>query len=376
MRPRKIILFVPGYYGSTLISKESGKLRWVRFLDFFLHRKNLMMTVEGTSLKETEELIPGEILTHVSVIPNLFHIDSYGKTLKQLDECAVAIGASLEHALYDWRDDFIQSLKRIDEKIKSLQLTTGDELYVVAHSTGALLLSYYLRYGAQDVWQAKENWEGARLIKKAVLAAAPFHGLMVLLRDTEHGTSKGLNRQLLSARDYSSFKSSYMFLPPRGEDIGLDVKSKKDIALNLHDVHEWEKNRWGVFKFLPESEFAAGRRFVETCMNRSQKFHDLLRAPLQGNAPDDCALFYLWGRGHKTVQVALVSEDPRSKRKLVAFDCPETFVDGDGTVTAESGRPLAYFQYLPHLYRETGDSHLAVIADPANQLKIHEFLKN
>ncbi len=72
MQKRKIILFVPGYYGSTLINKETKELHWVRFSDFFLHKKNLMTTVPGTSLKASEELIPGEVLTHVNVIPLLF----------------------------------------------------------------------------------------------------------------------------------------------------------------------------------------------------------------------------------------------------------------------------------------------------------------
>jgi len=375
MQKRKIILFVPGYYGSTLITKDTKELRWVRFTDFFLHKKNLLTTVPGTSLKASEELIPGEVLTHVNVIPLLFKIDSYGKTLNQLNEFAKRENAVVETAIYDWRDDFIESLKRIDQKIKSLALSESDELQIVAHSTGALLMSYYLRYGAQDVETAKENWEGARLIKKAVLAAAPFHGLMVLLRDTEHGTAQGLNRELLSARDYSSFRSSYMFLPPQGEDIGYSLKEKKEVPLKLHNTETWENNRWGVFKFIPEKEFPAGRQFVQTSMDRSQRFHNLLRAPVKENIPESFSLLYLWGKGHKTVQVALVDED-HQKRKSVSFNREETYVDGDGTVTAESGRPLAFFKHLSHHLIELNDSHLNVVASVANQCKIQDFLKS
>ncbi len=295
--------------------------------------------------------------------------------MNQLKHFAKSEGAVVETAIYDWRDDFIESLKRIDQKIKSLALTENDELHIVAHSTGALLMSYYLRYGAQDVDTARENWEGARLIKKAVLAAAPFHGLMVLLRDTEHGTSQGLNRELLSARDYSSFRSSYMFLPPQGEDIGYSLKEKKEVHLNLHNTDTWEKNRWGVFKFIPQKEFPAGRQFVQTSMDRSQKFHDLLRAPVKEKIPESFSLLYLWGKGHKTVQVALVDEDSQ-KRKSVSFNREETYVDGDGTVTAESGRPLAFFKHLSHHFIELTDSHLNVVASKANQCKIQDFLKS
>jgi hypothetical protein len=373
---RKIILFIPGYYGSTLVSKKSGKLRWVKFSDFFFHKKNLTMTVRGTSIQASEELIPGEVLTHVNIIPYLFKIDSYGKTLSQLSAFARRENYTVETAIYDWRDDFISSLKRIDEKIKSLTKNKNVELHIVAHSTGALLMSYYLRYGSQDVIAPVENWEGARLIHKAVLAAAPFHGLMVLLRDTEHGTTKGLNNEMLSAKDYSSFKSSYMFLPPKGEDIGLHLKTNNEIELKLHDSATWEKNRWGIFKFLSEKEFPAGRIFIEECMSRSQQFHDLLRAPIKNSPPENFSLLYLSGKGHKTVQLALVSEDEAAKRQRVDFNLPETNVDGDGTVTAASGRPLEFFKKLNHQFIETEDSHLNVVAKASNQHKIQAFLKN
>lgn len=372
---RKIILFIPGYYGSTLVSKKTGKLRWVKFSDFFFHKKNLATTVPGTSIQALEELVPGEVLTHVNVVPYLFKIDSYGKTLKQLEHFAKKENFHLETAIYDWRDDFIASLKRIDEKIKSLLGEDDVEINIVAHSTGALLMSYYLRYGAQDVAAAEENWEGAKLIHKAVLAAAPFHGLMVLLRDTEHGTAKGLNNELLSAKDYSSFKSSYMFLPPRGEDIAFHLKEKKEIELKLHESETWEKNLWGVFKFLEKIEFAAGKNFINDSMSRSQKFHDLLRANIETTPPENFSLLYLWGKSHKTVQVALVSEDEATKRLRVDFNREEAHVDGDGTVTAVSGRPLEYFKKLKHQFHETTDSHLNVVAKASNQQKIQDFLK-
>jgi hypothetical protein len=281
----------------------------------------------------------------------------------------------IETAPYDWRDDFIESLKLIDAKITSLNLTSEDELFVVSHSTGALLMSYYLRYGAADVNSAVENWHGVKLIKKAVLAAAPFHGLMVLLRDTELGTPQGLNKNLMSAHDYSSFKSSYMFLPPKGEDFAFDAKSQKKILLNLHEASTWENNNWGVYKFINEEEKCAGKKFIETYMSRSQKFHELLRAPVIQSPPKDFPLLYTWGKGHNTVQMGFVSDAKKKNGKAVDFSKRESFVDGDGTVTTESGRPLEYFKKLNLKLEETNFSHLKTICSQDNQKIIHEFLK-
>ena len=371
---RKIILFVPGYYGSTLVETKTSVKRWANLRDFFFSQKGIPTTVPGTKIKAVEELRPDDILHKVTLFPILAEIDSYGKTLRQLKKFADQNLMTIENAPYDWRDDFVSSLKLIDKKIKSLDLTSDDELYVVAHSTGALLMSYYFRYGAQDVDCAIENWEGAKILKKAALLAAPFHGLMVLLRDTEIGTTKGINKNLMSARDYSSFKSSYMFLPPEGEDIGLDGLTGKQIQLYLHKIETWEKNKWGIFKFISDDELFAARKFIEKCMNRSQKFHNLLRAPIVNQPPSDFSLLYSWGKGHKTVQLGFVSENLKLSGKQVDFSKKESFVDGDGTVTLDSGRPLEYFKKLNLKLIPTEHSHLNMIAHKDNQKIIQNFL--
>jgi alpha-beta hydrolase superfamily lysophospholipase len=370
---RKIILFVPGYYGSILVKKKSSKVRWVRLRDFFLGRSGISTTVPGTNIIANEELVPSAVLKYVTVIPFLMKIDSYGKTLKMLQKFAKIHQMTIETSPYDWRDDFVSSLKLIDKKIKGLNLSNDDELYVVSHSTGALLMAYYLRYGAQDVDDdVEENWEGLKYIKKAVLAAAPFHGLMVLLRDMEHGTTQGFNRELMSARDYSSFKSSYMFLPPKGEDIGYGHEDQKEMILNLHDPKTWEKNNWGLFKFIEDSQKDAAKEFIGMYMSRSQKFHDLLRAPIKNNPHIKIPLLYTWGADHKTVQKGFVNEGGNGKE--VKFPLDKSRVEGDGTVTAESGKPLDYFKSLDLTLLATSCSHLKVVASKENQKNIQEFI--
>ena len=371
---RKIILFVPGYYGSTLIEKNTSKKRWVNILDFFLSQKGIPTSVPGTSIKADADLIPHDVLEYVHIVPPFLKIDSYGNTLKLLREFASKNNMIIENAPYDWREDFITSIKLIDEKIATLKLTQKDELYVVAHSTGALLISYYLRYGTQDVYGAHENWYGLKFIKKAVLASAPFHGLMVLLRDTEVGTPKGINKNLMSARDYSSFKSSYMFLPPPGEDLVIDEKTKKPIQLHLHNPETWEKNNWGVFKFIKDHERKAGLDFISTCMSRSEKFHQLLRAEIIFPPPINFPLFYTYGNGHKTIQQGYLRHDKKTLLPKVDFNRPDSLVDGDGTVTTESSKPLAYFKNFNLTLHKTNLTHLEIISSKKNQQNMYDFL--
>ncbi len=306
------------------------------------------------------------------VLPKLWDVDSYKSTLKQLDEFALQNQMHLEVVPYDWRDDFNGCLQTIDAKIKSLDLRPEDELYVVSHSMGALLMSYYIRYGAQDVDTATENWEGLKHIKKLAVIAPPLHGLMILFRDMEDGTRVGINRKLLSDRDYSSFKSSYFFLPPKGEDIGIDLRGEK-VSLGIHNIDTWEKNKWGPFKFANANEVKPVREFVEKYMHRSEKFHELLRAKVIVHPSVRIPLLHMRGLGHKTLEFARLKEvDGRLTYEFKQKDAK----DGDGTVTDVSGAPLAFFSFLDFTSVETKLGHLDVLARPEAQVRIQNFLKN
>lgn len=272
--PQKILLFIPGYYGSILKEKSSGKIRWAKATNFLFSQVGVSTRIPGTEIGSTNELVVDDVLKNVLVLPNLWDVDSYGKTLKQLEQFSVENQMRLETVAYDWRDDFHNSVKVIDQKINGFNLDSDDELYVVGHSTGALLMAYYLRYGSQDLDEAVENWDGLKKITKTALIAPPLHGLMILFRDMEDGTRLGVNRSLLSGLEYSTFKSTYFFLPPKGEDIAIN-ESKEKIILGIHDIDKWEKNAWGPFKFAKKSEIKTVHAFVQKYINRSEKFHAL-----------------------------------------------------------------------------------------------------
>ena len=370
--PKKYILFVPGYYGSKLKEAATGKIRWAQASNFLFSQTGVGDEIPGTTIGPNNKLVVTEVLRNVRVLPKLWDVDSYQSTLKQLDDYAVDQKMHLETVAYDWRDDFVGCLSTIDKKIKSLDLKPGDELQVVSHSQGALLMAYYLRYGAQDVETAVENWAGLKYITKIALIAPPLHGLMILFRDMEDGTRLGLNRTLLSDRDYSTFKSSYFFLPPKGEDIGIGLNGEK-ISLGIHNIDTWEKNKWGPFKFAKDSEVKAVRSFVEKYMMRSEKFHDLMRAKVVVHPPVKIPLLHMRGLGHKTLEFARL----KVEGERLAYDFKKKdSKDGDGTVTDISGAPLTFFSFLNFTAIDTKEGHLDVLAKPESQLKIQNFLKN
>jgi hypothetical protein len=369
--PQKILLFVPGYYGSSLKEEATGEIRWAKASNFLFSTAGVADSIPGTSIGSDIKLVVDDVLKNVPVIPGIWDVDAYKSTLEQLGDFASKNNMQLETAAYDWRDDSISILKVIDQKIKSFDLKPNDELYVVSHSMSASLLAYYLRYGAQDVETAKETWEGTKHIKKIALIAPPLHGLMILFRDMEDGTSIGLNRNLLSARDYSTFKSSYFFLPPKGEDIGIDEQGEK-ISLGIHDITKWEENRWGPFQFATDEEMPAVRAFVKKYMKRSEKFHELMRASVVIKPDIKIPLLHMRGLGHPTLEFArLKKEDNRLGYDFKKKDA----VDGDGTVTAKSAGHLSFFKELDFTTIDNGLGHLDILAKPESQIFIQDFLR-
>jgi hypothetical protein len=369
--PQKILLFIPGYYGSMLKEKSTGKIRWAQASNFLFSQVGVSTQIPNTRIGSGNELVVGGVLRNVLVLPKFWDVDSYGRSLELLGEFANDQKMHLETAPYDWRDDFYNSVLVIDQKIKSFNLKPNDELYIVSHSAGALLMAYYLRYGTQEFETAVENWEGLRQITKAALIAPPLHGLMILMRDIEDGTRVGVNRSLLSGLEYSTFKSSYFFLPPKGEDIAL-TESKEKISLDIHNVDKWQKNQWGPFKYAKPDEVVAVRAFVQKYLSRSEKFHALLRAPIKNDPPKKLPLFHMRGLGNETKEYA--SLETIGGILSYSFN-KEGQVDGDGTVTIRSGVPLEYFKALDFTTIDSSLGHLEMLSMPESQIKIQNFLK-
>ncbi|MBY0413639.1 MAG: hypothetical protein K2Q18_05720, partial [Bdellovibrionales bacterium] len=107
-------------------------------------------------------------------------------------------------------------------------------------------------------------------------------------------------------------------------------------------------------------------------MSRSAKFHELLRAEVVNPPARKLQLLHVRGLGHKTKELAKM--EPKKDRVDYSFGKAGE-VDGDGTVTAKSGAPLAFFKALDFTSIDTGLGHLDVLAKPEAQIFIQDFLK-
>ncbi|MDX2275521.1 MAG: hypothetical protein NW206_08745 [Hyphomonadaceae bacterium] len=121
---------------------------------------------------------------------------------------------------------------------------------VVAHSMGALLLRYFMRYGAAalpDQGALPINWEGAGYFERAVLVAPPNAGSLLTLLYLVEGRDFG--RPLLPFYPpaiLGTYASLYQLLPrPRHAPVVWSGASDAPLE-NLFDPVIWRRYEWGL----------------------------------------------------------------------------------------------------------------------------------
>ncbi len=121
---------------------------------------------------------------------------------------------------------------------------------VVAHSMGALLLRYFMRYGAAaltDDVAPPVTWDGAGYFERAVLVAPPNAGSLRTLLYLVEGRDFG--RPLLPFYPpaiLGTYASLYQLLPrPRHGPVVLGGARHEPLA-NIFDPVVWRRYEWGL----------------------------------------------------------------------------------------------------------------------------------
>ena len=205
------IILVPGYYGTRLVRENDGHIIWISASEALFGRQPLTLPLPGLELTNTTELRPDGILDTVRVIPLMYSVDVYGSLLDEL-RSSYNYRADVIPFTYDWRGDLMEAVQSLDTLIRQLQTEGKHDIAIVAHSLGGLIVSYYLRYGTQEVESAVETWEGSQRVSAVVMAGVPFLGVMNSFRNMNFGVSVKLNTSMLTSEAYASFPSSYYTL--------------------------------------------------------------------------------------------------------------------------------------------------------------------
>jgi hypothetical protein len=165
---------------------------------------------------------------------------------------------------YDWRLDNAQNAAALRRFLDERRLYVAEQYAarfavqlrpdeirfdVVAHSMGALLLRYFMRYGDQQLADVgfHLDWFGASYFDRAILVAPPNAGTVLTLLYLTEG--RDLGRPILPYYPpalLGTYASVYQLLPrPRHQPI-LSNGDPDTPLENLFDPVIWRRHEWGL----------------------------------------------------------------------------------------------------------------------------------
>lgn len=376
---RPAIIFVPGYFGSYLVDKQTKQT-------VFIDTKSAMSPRGALSFAQAElqtppgpEVEAGGVLEYVNVLKS-YKIDVYGS---EVDRLRAIPGHQVIPYGYDWRDDLHKAVVGLDALVRKLKAQGVPRIDIVSHSLGSLISAYYVAYGAQDPATAKLDWSGARAINHLVISGAPFDGAMIFVEQMGRGNTLPLMGRLMPAETMSSFPSAYFALPYRTGYVFDRDKAVRKISLEKPEF--WRDNRLGLAanQDLPPKVKAARNSYVTKWIDRARKFMGLLQLPEAAKVPvpRELKVQAILGHGTPTLAAGYALED-QGRIKLLfkrdnlgdfGLDAAGLETDGDGTVTNESAAlpaPLAKAATIV----ATKAAHDKLLIDRDVQEKIVQFL--
>lgn len=387
-RSRPAIVFVPGFYGTALADAESGERYFLTAWKAAFSSTPLALSQPDLGIEGARDLRPDGVLGHLRIIPGVYSKDIYGDALDFLQE-RFSDRADIVPFAYDWRQDIVKTVGKLDRLVKSLESSGHAPIFIVAHSMGGLVTAYYLRYGGQDLDTAKDDSRGAKHIAAAVIAGAPFGGAPIAYRNLQMGTSLGPAKTPLNALSLGTFPSMYQLAPGANSPIyrnpGGEAVGKRALRPEF-----WKDNRLGLFRRRePVSNDVQSRREQVTAqyLVRAETFNTKMLAISRNGHPEKTALLYLVGTGIPTLSQLLWSKasllekgewlfsDQAMKQSFPQGPVQSLIGDGDGTVPiAAAAPPPGLLQRLPGKLVRDQVEHESMFSSTVFLRAIEDFL--
>ena len=341
--PTSALIFVPGYYGTSLKDSRTNKRVFITTARYLFGSDPVSLHVRDLATPPGPELVTDAVMDKVRVLPGLFSVDVYGQFMARLAKLANARGAEFVPFAYDWRQDLTETARRLHETVRELRARGITDVEIVAHSMGCLVTAYYLGYGDQAPEDARLTWAGAAEVKRAVLMAGPYRGAFSVFRNMQLGAKIGSNSSYLPAETVASMPASYQLLPML--DFHLFAFDGRRVSFEVADVAQWERHRHGLLKNIDLAEDIRDRRraFLAAQLTRARAFAQ--RLEFTGDAPPaELQILQLVGSGNPVVDGAYYDPadgafvfDTQNLKKH-GLRARTLFKDGDGTVTMDSAR--------------------------------------
>ncbi len=367
------VIIIPGIIGSRLVDSETGKMHWgvlrARQIIFLSERGDVALPIDKLPISENKDTIVSKGIIDKYELPiGIIQFKVYRDMLDMFEEVGYRLGDiknprpgdNLFVFDYDWRRDNVESARLLAERVENIVRKTGNskKFTLVAHSMGALVARYFLRYGRRDVLQEgpayNVTWEGAEHVKRAIYIGVPNLGSMPVFKLMH----RGLDLTIVEYPPYILFTmpSIYQLLPSRGLKSFVD-EDGNDIYIDMYDPRSWKKYGWSIYsekmtrlitsrmriKHRDDWEerveaFEAERdRFVEAVLKRADLFQKSLNFKPRVASPVEVILF--GGDTEWTLEKAIVKPDSNRRWRTYFWDPrlkEKILKPGDTMVTRES----------------------------------------
>jgi len=166
----KPVIFIPGYPGSHLKTTE-GKRIFLSLLKLLKPTQKFLQQLEGPDdLGEDDGIVAGDPVERLAKIL-LFDL---AKQAKSLYEILAKLGIDPEKFGYDWRRPVwdVGTQARLKAVVKTLNPGSGPKIVAIVHSTGGLVLRYFL----------EQNPTLAARFERVIAFGVPWAGLLKSLQ--------------------------------------------------------------------------------------------------------------------------------------------------------------------------------------------------
>jgi len=176
--PPHFLVFIPGYMGSRLRSKSTGKTIWLDIPRLIQNPFEIGSELEQL-FKEmrypNDDLEPDGVMDQLIFLPTLFKQEQYIRLIDIFTEWGYHYSESGEIAqdpaiysfAYDWRQDNRLSARILAKRIETLkQHHPGTQAWIIAHSNGGIIARWYIeKEGGKDhvsrLFLLASPWDGA-----------------------------------------------------------------------------------------------------------------------------------------------------------------------------------------------------------------------
>ncbi len=255
---RHPVILIPGLLGSRLARSSDGVELWPGGTRKLLTSdyEDLALRIDPDTLEPIDDgLVPSGIFEGAAgkdfyrrIIQELKQAGGY--RLAQPGRPVIQERARLYVFTYDWRQDNVRTVRKLDELIEQIRRDYGDpalRVDVIAHSMGGLIARYYERYGTADVLDGNSfpvTGAGHAKLRRVILLGTPNQGTVTAVHKFLNGYGVGLSA--LPTEGVATMPSTFQLFPHPLVDWVVNLRGKP-LDFDVFDVGFWRRYEWSIF---------------------------------------------------------------------------------------------------------------------------------